>query len=174
MRQTAEFQTFGVAYRCKEFSAVEGFAMINDLDTAQPREMLVYTDVLTEKGKWLPLSDVGNVNAYVRDVCFVLRPHEALQGVMTAVRRFNFGFLNFWKPVKIPRRFVVDIEQTKLENINPVLGRLLSEHLATLNELQNDYSTKDAFDMYDVWAVDGLNKVLATEASMKESRDKHR
>jgi hypothetical protein len=169
-RQTVEFIAFGVSYRTKEFGAAESFAFLDRLDTLQPVDMLRYTEVLTEGGQWARLSDPQNINAYVRDICRALKAHEVLQALITLVRELNFGFLNTWKPVPIPSRFVSNAEHRKLDHIAPIMSRLISEHLASLNELQEFYSLNDAFDMYDVFANENLNKALSTEAASKEAR----
>jgi hypothetical protein len=170
MRRSIEFNVFGITYRTKEFSAAESFGFLDRIDKLLPYEVLAYTEVLNEHGKWMPLSEPQNINDYVRDVCRALQGHEVLQVLINLIRDLNFGFLNKWKPVRIPSRFVSGVEQNKLETIDPIMGRLVSEHLATLVELQEYYSLKDAFDIYDVFANEQLNSALSNENAMKEAR----
>jgi hypothetical protein len=174
MRQQVDFNTFGVNYRTKEFAAAEAFGLIDHLDTLPPIEMLKYTDVMDEEKNWRPLNNPDVINQYVRDVCGIIRPHEVLHGLMVLIGDYNFAFLSKWRPVKIPARFVSDAEHVPLQGMHPIMSRLISEGMAKMNELQEYYSLEDAFSMYDIWANDGLNKALSSEASMKRAREKTR
>lgn len=96
-----EFESFGVKYRTKQFSAARGVELLFRSDEVYPTEYLEKTEVLFEfsrkKKEWISLSDSANIDKGVRDKEGLLRPRIVLEGLLMVVYDFSFGFLKTWK-----------------------------------------------------------------------------
>jgi hypothetical protein len=171
-RKTKQFDAFGQYYRTIQFSAAEGLSLMERMLTAHPCEMLAHTEARGDDGEWQKLNERDSVNALVIDKANALPPMMVLEGIVNLIRDFNFGFLTWWQSVKIPKRFVDGTKGAKSENIDPMLAQLIQEDVATLKELEEYYSMEDAFKMFDVIIVKGVNSALANEAAMKDSKKK--
>ncbi|MBC8640171.1 hypothetical protein IAG25_25400 [Caballeronia sp. EK] len=175
-RERFEFVRCGVHYRTQEFSATEGLA-ITSHDAkkggpVQPHHWLRLTEVQTPEGEWVSLSQPRNIDAYVKAIPAAVAPHIALAEVIDAVRGYNFDFLDTWKPVPVPTRFVTDLTPRKHEGVHPILSRLEGEHLASRRDLQEFYSLRDAFGMFDASCLRAVNAALAAEKAELEAKRK--
>lgn len=177
MRKEFTFVVFGNNYRSKQFAAVHGVMLLCDKETADvghPLRVLDDTEVMTTDG-WAPLRTPGAIDRYVTDAMGMVSPIVVLDVLCGRVYVDNFGFLNGWRPVQIPRRLVaaadVDMEAARMD---PVISLVVMANKATLRELEEYYSTEDVFKMYDMIAVDNLNKALGSEAAMAEAKAKRK
>jgi hypothetical protein len=172
MRETKEFDAFGVKYRTREFAAAYGFKNMEKRLQLSPMELLRDTEVLLNDGAWVRLDSPQSIDLYVRDVIGFFAPHLVLEAVMGAVRKESWGFLSEWKMVKIPRRFQSTAESVSLPHIDPMMSRIQAEKLATQRELEEYYSLHDAFNMYDAIALNSLNSLVQQEAAQREAERK--
>ena len=171
MRKTSQFSIFGNNYRTHQFAAARGVEMLCEGSaSANPVALLSGTEVLATEG-WLELSGIGAINALVKDSLGLAASLVVLDALCAKVYEENFGFLASWKPVAIPKRFVSTID-FKIEEykIDPVISTVVMAGQATIRELEEYYSTEDAFKMYDMIAVDSLNKALGSEAAMADAK----
>lgn len=166
-RITKEFDAFGINYRCKQFDAVSGLEILDQLTAASPQQMLGLTEV-EFNCQWHPLADAANINAYVYDLAGVISPLMALRAVMSIVQEFNFGFLATWRGVRIPGRFISGAKSVSTEHAKPLVAQLQQNGTATLKELEEYYSLHDAFKMFDVNVAKGVSEAYAQEAAAKE------
>lgn len=169
MRKIIEFESMGNNYRCRQFSAAMGVALSCSPNETHPLEMLSLSEVLTDEG-WVPLSSAAAINRYVLDSLGFVAPSAVLETLCGKVYLLNFGFLKDWKPIDIPRRLIAKIDASESPRMDPVMCIVLMTDKATLKELEEYYSTEDLFDMYDMIAVDNLNKALGSEAAAKEAK----
>ena len=167
MRKSREFVMFGVFYRVKQFSAVEGMVFLeSDADEPYPCDMLAYTEAKVIDG-WASLAVATNVDELVRDMAGIQPPRVVLQGLTRLVHEFNFGFLHGWKGVKVPGRYTTGLASINSQHSDPMLAHLVQENIATLRELEEYYSLEDAFSMFDMSVAKGVNAARANEAAMK-------
>ncbi|MDR5757646.1 hypothetical protein [Caballeronia sp. LZ035] len=172
-RETFEHTSFGVTYRTKQFSAAYGFRVMGSgLAAIRPTEMLSLTEVRAENGEWVRLDNEAAIDAYVRCLAGSLAPRIVLAGVMKVVNKFNWGFLDEWKVVKIPSRFRSDAQQVSRDNVDPFVSRIVADHYATHRELEEYYSLEDAFKMYDEICVNTVNKLLQQEQAEIDAKSK--
>ena len=176
MRKSVEFSIFGNNYRLTQFAAVTGLMLVCEDDAhgsaGLPLRMLAETDVWTTDG-WVALRDPGAIDRFVTDSLGMVNPVAVLDALCAKVHAENFGFLAEWKPVEIPRRLVVTIDaEMEAPRMDPVISLVVMAGKATLRELEEYYSTEDVFKMYDMIAVDNLNKALGSESAMAEAKAK--
>ncbi|QIQ66540.1 hypothetical protein debbie_41 [Pseudomonas phage debbie] len=168
-REIKPFNMFGVHYTSRQFSAVDGLSMMSEIQSVPPEELLKCTDVLAHpedhpEGIWLPLT-AANINLYVVDRAKVIAPVQVLALLSEVVIDWNFGFLKDWTGVKIPSRFVEDIKSVKTAHSPSVVASLVANGSASMRELEEYYSTQDAFKMIDIMTAKSVNEALASEAS---------
>jgi hypothetical protein len=173
MRQILVFDAFGKKYRTKQFSATKAMEYLNRATDMSPLEILCDTELL-DGDNWLKLNDRDVINKKVGDITGMMMPKLALNGVCALVSDHSFGFLKNWKSAKVPARFVSGVDAVRSEALDPMLSHLIQEGAATLKELEEYYSLEDAFKMFDVLVVQGINKALAYEAAEKEAKTKKR
>ena len=65
-----------------------------------------------------------------------------------------------------------NITLRKRDNVNPILSRLEGENLASKRELQEYYSLKDAFDMFDGSCLRAVNTANAQKKAEQEAKAK--
>jgi hypothetical protein len=171
MRSEIEFDAFGKRYLTKQFDAVSAMQFVNRSTDMTPLEILALTAVLVD-GRWVALNSRDTINEHVRDVTGMMNPKHTLTGVCNLVSDYSFGFLRTWEGAKIPSRFTSDVEGVVSAALDPVLSQLIQDGAATLRELEEYYSLQDAFTMFDVIVVKGINKALGMEAAEKESKVK--
>lgn len=168
MRTIKTFDAFGVQYRSKQFAATVGLAMMNMESDVHPCEMLGLTEVKTQDGRWLPLSDPDNVNLHLKDIAGVIAPRLVLDGILSIVRDLNFGFLKAWRSARVPSRFISDSKFASNNHTDPIIAQLFQDDAASPMELETYYSLEDAFKMFDLLVVKGINQAIANEASTKK------
>lgn len=168
-KKTSQFIAFGVKYRTTQFSAVTGLEFTSRTADLHPCEILGQTDVKIG-AVWRSLSDPKVINMGVTDKARVVSPLMVLNGIISLVRDFNFAFIDNWRGVKVPTRFLDQTNSVSSENIDPIVRQLIQDDVATLKELEEYYSMEDAFKLFDTLMVKGINQAIAQEDSMKKSR----
>lgn len=169
-RIVKKFKAFGVDYKSQQFSAVNGLALLSQ-DEMNPTELLSLTEVKVGDD-WFSLSEPENINLYLKDIIDILPPLLVLNGIQSIVTELSFGFLNSWSGVKVPRRFLNNIESVTSENSEPMITHLVGSDIATLRELEEYYSLEDAFKMFDIMMVKSVNEALANEEATKTARSR--
>lgn len=170
MKKITKFEAFGIKYKTMQFSAMEGLALIEDDDAMHPCKLLANTQVWTEDAGWCDLSDQNVLNDNIKDLAGVLAPRIALNGITSLVHDFNFQFLNNWKGVKVPARFIDGAHSVSSKHIEPMAAQLIQDGAATLRELEEYYSLEDAFKMFDAIMMKGVNQALSQEAATKKNK----
>lgn len=170
MRITKTFDAFGVTYRSKQFSAATGLEMMAMDSDVHPCEMLSLTEVKSRDGRWLPLSVASNVNLHIEDLAGVIAPRLVLEGILSVVRDLNFGFLATWKSTKVPNRFISESKFTKNTHTDPIIAQLFQDDAASPMELETYYSLEDAFKMFDLLIVKGINQAISNEEAAKSTK----
>jgi hypothetical protein len=160
------FDAFGSKYRTAQFCAARGLELLN-IKNPHPTEMLGLTEIFV-KGEWVSLGESSLINLHVKDCLNVLVPRLVLNGVMSVVHEFNFGFLRTWRGVRIPARFIDDSAVIDSRYTDPLMAQLIQDDAATLRELEEYYSLEDAFRIFDVIVAKSVNAALSTEAAMKD------
>lgn len=56
------------------------------------------------------------------------------------------------------------------QNIHPVIGVLVANRIATLNELRTIYSMEDAMDMYEAFIIPKYNEWREIQAAQNKAR----
>ncbi len=167
--RSKEFSMMGVAYRTTQFPAMPALELMKKQEELHPCEMLGNT--FAKQGEnWLPLSDPDNINELVVDKAGILAPRLVLNALLSIVNEFNFEFMYTWKGAKIPRRFIDDANSVASNHVDPMIAQLLQNDCATLRELEEYYSLEDAFKMFDVMVVKGINSALSQEHASKNSK----
>jgi hypothetical protein len=171
MRNKKQFTAFGVEYRTEQFAASTGMELMASKVEIHPLEILSLTEVRTGDGRWLSLSIRDNVNLHVFDAAGIIPPRLVLEGILSVVREFNFGFLADWKSTRIPARFTSESISLSSKYTDPIMAQLINDDVASMRELEEYYSLEDAFKMFDLLVVKGINQATANEeASKKTSR----
>lgn len=170
-RKTKIFEAFGDKYRVKQYSAVDGIDIFDNSAIKTPMEILAHTEILVGKS-WRPLDDPDNIDRYIKDRIAGLAPRLVLSGIQSVVCTFNFEFLESWKSVKVPRRFMSSSDIVVSENVHGLIAQLVAAEVATLRELEEYYSLEDAFGMLDVLMAKGVNQAQAHEDAVAESKNK--
>lgn len=173
MRKDVTFPAFGKTYRTKQFDAVMAMTFFGRATDMNPAEILALTEV-QDGDKWIKLDSREAINDLIGDITGMMNPKHTLTGVCNLVADFSFGFLKTWQGAKIPSRFTGEVEGINSAAIDPILAQLIQDGAATLRELEEYYSLEDAFTMFDVMVVKGINKALGMEAAEKESKGKRR
>jgi hypothetical protein len=176
MRNVTEFDLYGNQYRVKEFAAVNGVDILcaDEEHPTNPIAMLKCCDVWTGED-WTALDSAQKINVLVNDAMKMTHPIQVLEQLIARIFDFNFDFLQTWKPIDIPRRLMAETPKEVADaRIDPVISLIAMNDKATMRELEEYYSTRDAFKMYDMIAVDNLNKALGTESAMADAKSKRR
>jgi len=173
MRKTKEFELFGIIYESQQFPAVEAFDMIDYISIATPLEVLKYTSVVKYDGTRVFLTK-ENIGKEVKDVIGYAPAKSVLNAVMEIVIAHNFGFLNDWKGIKIPNRFVADSKTEKSTYMEPIIAQLITANIATYEQMETYYSLYDAFSMFDALLVKSVNEAYAQEKAAADSKQGHR
>lgn len=177
MRNIHPFEVCGNVYRVKDFSATDGVVVISGDEPnglPHPMTLLKHCEVFATDG-WVELTTREAVNDLVNDALGIIRPVDVLHMLLVRIYEINFAFLKSWKPLDIPRRLTSDLpDGMAAPRMDPVISLIVMAEKATLKELEEYYSTEDAFKMYDMIAVDNLNKALSAESAMNEAKSKRR
>ncbi|QBQ72357.1 hypohtetical protein [Serratia phage vB_SmaM_Hera] len=170
-RKTKEFEAFGEKYRVKQYSAVDGIDIFDNSAIKTPMEILAHTEILVGKS-WRPLNDAYNIDKYIKDKIAGIAPRLVLNGIQSVVCSFNFDFMESWRAVKVPRRFMSSSEIIKSENVNGLIAQLVTAEVATMRELEEYYSLQDAFGLLDILMAKGVNQAQAHEDAVAEAKHK--
>lgn len=169
--KTKYFQLFGVDYKTTQFSAVSGLDILKRVGDLPPYELLSLTSAVFD-GEEFSLSNPRNIGLYVVDIVAELAPMVVLDNLSQAIIDYNFGFLDDWKPLTVPRRFTADIDTVQSNRTDPLIAQLIQNGSATLRDLEEYYSVEDAFAMMDVITAKGINEAMAHEAAEREAKRK--
>lgn len=168
MRQKITFEAFGITYRTLEFSAAEAASWMGNLEFKTPIDILKLTSVVLYDGTEVVLDEDG-INKHVRDCIGHLPPKVVLSGIVNKVTDLNWGFLVDWKAVKIPSRFISGAASVNSEYLPNIISRLIQSESCTLRELEEYYSLRDAFAIFDSLMAKMVNEALANESAQKEA-----
>jgi hypothetical protein len=172
---TKEFESFGVRYRIKQMSAAAATAVFLARDAdPEPLEALVGVDALDPNSGWIILNSAANVDTYVRDNRNIVQPRLALNGLIAVAFDFNCGFLKDRRRIRVPSYLRSNAEMDDMGGEDPVLSTLVAEGKATLRELEEVYSLRDAFRIYDIFFRDRLEKAKAQHAAIAEAKANRR
>ena len=163
-----EFEIFGLKYKTKQFSAIEGLSILDSLATIHPVILLRQSQIYLD-GEWLDLN-YQNINDLVKDFSNAISPRLALKVVCAHVNDFNFGFLDSWKMIQVPARFLSNASTVKAEGIEPIISTLVQEGVASIRELEEYYSLEDAYRMFDIIMSKSVNNLLGQEAAEREAK----
>lgn len=161
-RKTTKFDMFGVTYRSKQFACVEGLQVMDSSREPGPLDMLSCTEVLVGSD-WVALDSRDSINANVQDMAKIMPPVLVLKGLCSVVSDLNFEFLNTWKGIKVPSRFLSDRQATKTNYANPMVAQLTQSGQISLRDLEEYYSLQDAFVMFDIHMAKAVNEAQANE-----------
>lgn len=168
-RQTKEFAMFGVAYRSREYPAIRGMEIFSLKREFHPFDLLEGTEAFDSvRGEWVPLTSRSAVNALVKDMAYIIAPRAVLQSLTEMVHDLNFEFARHWKGVRVPGRFRDGGDSVGSVHIPSMFGQMVTSKVATLRELEEYYSLKDAFVMFDAMTVSSINEALAHEAAAQK------
>ncbi len=179
-RRIEEFEAFGVRYRARDLSAADAFHLFLKPEIEfDPFAILIAAEAEaydSEAKAWVRLDSRHSINLLVCDKAHSIANHLVLNGVLIILKQRNVGFLlnGEWKPVKIPSRLQSGVDPVYTERIDPIFGSIVANHMATMKELQEFYSLKDAFELFDIMAIDSLNKALSNEAALADAKGKTR
>lgn len=169
MIETKTFDALGRKYRARQFAAVPAMKLLQQREDAHPLQLLATTEVQVGDA-WVALDSAEAINEHVFDAYGLVPPRAALNGVMSIIRDFNFGFLLNWKGVSVPHRFRSETKGVDTAHIDPVISTLIGNDTAKLHELEERYSLQDAFIMFDVLMAKSVNQALSQEASIKSAK----
>lgn len=164
-----QFDLFGRSYITHQFSAIPALAIMERKAELHPRDMLSKTSIEID-GEWFELGNDRIINEYVNDIIEKIPPRVVLGALISIVNDFNFGFLSNWRGVKVPTRFLDGARSVSSANVDPLVSQLVQDGAASLRELEEYYSLEDAFKMFDIIMVKGVNQALANEANDKKSK----
>lgn len=167
-RQTVKFEVFGRDYKTTQLPAQRAIELMRPGRENHPCELLEHTYIKIED-RWIALDDCDAINLHVSDIINVIAPRQVLQGVMSLVNEYNYGFIERWRGVKIPSRFIDGSQSASSSNVDPLIAQIISDKTATMRELEEYYSLEDAFKMFDVAVARGVNQALSSEAAAKSN-----
>jgi hypothetical protein len=165
--ETKIFCTFGRKYRTKQFAAIPALKLMK-AEVTHPTELLKYTEIYDDG--WHLLEDRDAINEYIIDVTDSVAPQLVLRCVLNIVSDHNFGFLVTWKGTKVPSQFCSESKYVRSQHVEPMVTHLIQDGSATMRELEEYYSLQDAYKLFDIGVVKGVNSAYAHEAAMKSSR----
>lgn len=163
-----EFEIFGLKYKTKQFSAIEGLKILDELLTVHPTIILRQTQIFHDEN-WINL-DYHSINNLVKDFANAVSPRMALKVLTSHVSDINFGFLDNWKVIQVPSRFLSNAKTVKVEGIEPIVSTLVQEGVASIRELEEYYSIEDAYRMFDIIMSKAVNNLLGQEEAEREAK----
>ncbi|WP_017349814.1 hypothetical protein [Pantoea sp. A4] len=168
MRKVNQWSAAALTFKTREFDARTGSEIMFRINEVEPVDLLKETEVLVG-GQWLPLTE-ENIDLHVHDEFAVLTPLNMLELLLNTVKEHNFGFVINRKSVRFPTRFQKDAgKMTQSEALDPLLAMIVGSGRATLRELEEYYSFRDAYDMADLITAETVNRLLANEQAEKEA-----
>lgn len=174
MRKTTKFDAFGRTYRTTQFAAIPGLVIMDKQAELTPLDVLSGTEALGYDDNWYRLDSRENINSLVTDAAGVLPPRAILDALCKLINEFNFAFLATWKGAKVPRRFTSGATSVESKNVDPIIMTLIQEDVAKLRDLEEYYSLEDAFKMFDILVVKGINSALQHEQAERDAKAKRR
>lgn len=168
-RKESDFDMFGINYRTKQFNAVYGLELMDSPVDMTPLQILCDTEV-EFNGEWIKLNSAERINLYVKDLANLITPVSVLGSLMGIVSTLNFGFMIDWRGVKVPRQFMSDAKTVETVNSKPLVAQLQQQGTASLRELEEYYSTEDAFKMFDVNVAKGVSEAYANMAAQRAAK----
>ncbi|EIK4671371.1 hypothetical protein LJ721_004721 [Salmonella enterica] len=172
-REIIEFDCFGLNFRTKQFSAKFASELIISDEEQQPRDILANTEVLFN-GLWIAFNNDKAINDYMKDKANIMPPRDVLRVIVGHVMRLNFEWMKAWRGVKMPARFLSNIEPPESENITSIISTVISHGLATLKECEEYYSLQDIFLMIDALTIKNIGAALANEEAEAEAKRRQR
>lgn len=163
-----EFEMFGLKYKTKQFAAIEGLSVLDRLSNIHPVILLRHTKIFLE-GEWVDLN-YSTINSNVKDFSNAMSPQLALKALCAHVNDLNFGFLDTWKMIQVPARFLSGAKTVSAEGIEPVVATLVQEGVASIRELEEYYSLEDAYRMFDIIMSKTVNNLLGQEEAEREAK----
>lgn len=163
-----EFEIFGLKYKSRQFSAINGLSILDGLATIHP-ELLLRQTYIDSDGVWTPL-DKENINHLVKDFANAISPRLALKVLMSYVSDLNFGFLDNWQRIQVPARFISGAKTVAPSGIEPIISTLVQDGVASLRELEEYYSLEDAYRLFDVIMSKAVNQLLGQEEAEREAK----
>lgn len=142
----------GLSVRFQKVPAIAAFEL---LDNKTTHKAVAWTSVKVD-GQWVGLTDDDVVNA-------VLPDWEALVEIETAAVDYNFGFLDSWRPIRVPASMEPQYSTITSRHANPIVSALVSAEMATILELREHYSLEEAFQMLDIATAKSVNEHKAME-----------
>lgn len=170
MRKVIKWDYAGKNYRTKHYSAAQAVEILFADGDTPPEEALGLTEIQLSNGSWAALDTADAINSLLVDEHQITSPRSLLNIALSKVSRINFGFLNDWQSVNMPRRFASNVDSIQSDNISPLLGQLVSSGTATLKELEEYYSLQDVFVMLDALTVKAVNEALTHEEAEQAAR----
>lgn len=170
-RQTKEFEAFGVRYRVQQMAAYDAFRFVMMEAQPDPLEVLRGAHVQRD-GAWVALDSAAAIDTCVRDAASILQPRQVLSGLISVVSDFNWGFLSTRKQERVPSYLRSDSKVRGVDGVSPIMSAIIAAGKASLRELQEFYSLRDAFEIFDVLFVDSLNKAQASYDSAQAMKAK--
>lgn len=70
------------------------------------------------------------------------------------------------------RRMRSDAPTVDYRNVDPFIGTIIADGKATLKELKETYTLEEAFDLWEIIAVNRYNEYLAVEYAKKQGANK--
>ncbi|USN16318.1 hypothetical protein PLUTO_00020 [Luteibacter phage vB_LflM-Pluto] len=168
--KTFKFEAFGVSYRTTQFTAVPAMELLRRAGKIHPTEVLARTEAKDSDGDWVLLDNADAINRCVLDRADAIPSVTVLRGLLDIIHEKNFKFLEEWKGARMPRRFVDEAQTASTQNADPLIAQLIQDGSATMRELEEYYSLYDAFVMFDILVVKGLNQALSYEAATSKRR----
>lgn len=167
-REIKRFEAFGATYQTTQFAAVRGLQLMGVDGEVSPADLLSATQVLVGSD-WIELDNRDAINIHVKDVVGVLPGLLVVKGLCSVVSEFNFSFLDSWKGIKVPGRFLSEGATVSTKYSEPLVSSLIAGEVCSLRELEEYYSLEDAFKQFDILMAKGVNDALASEAASKKS-----
>ncbi len=104
--------------------------------------------------EWVNLDSKELVDIHVPD-------WETLSTLEEASMKYNYGFLESWKPVRMPTSMKNARPSVTCKYMDSIFSALIVAGYATLHEMRTVYSLEDVFMMVEVLTVHNINEHTA-------------
>jgi len=98
--------------------------------------------------------------------------HCTLELLQQELIRYNERFLENRKDLTFLKSYRSKFRSQGFLNINPIIGAIIDDNKATLNELKTIYSLEDMFNLWEIIATTRYNENKAIEDAQKQSKNK--
>jgi hypothetical protein len=119
-------------------------------------EIMASVAVLCGK-EWIQLDSPELIDEHVPD-------WEALSFLEQAAMKYNYAFLETWRPIRTPASMAAKYVVVECRNVDTIFSALIAAQYATLHELRTIYSLEDVFMMIEVLTVSSINEHNAIHA----------